>query len=326
MDKVLITPMTLAGIDGAYVRVLREAGLELVYPNIGAQLTEEQLLEWLPGIKASVAGSEPYTARILEAFPQLRVIARVGVGYDAVDVEAATKIGCAVTIAPGTNEGSVAEHAFCLMLALARELVPQHLELKAGGWPRRAILPLRGRTLGIAGLGRIGKAIALRGAAFGMRLLAYDPEPDKTFAENHQVTLVSFEQLLAESDYLTLHLPVTPQSRNLINRRTLALMKPTAFLINTARGAIVNEADLFEALRNQRLAGAGLDVFEQEPPGKHPLFELDNVVVTPHAGGADVQSRDDMALSAAQAIASLLRGEWPTEKVVNPEVRLHFRW
>jgi phosphoglycerate dehydrogenase-like enzyme len=326
MDKVLIAPMTLAGLDGAWVRVLREAGLELVYPNTGTQLTEDELMEWLPGIKAALAGSEPYTPRVLKAFPQLRVVARVGVGYDAVDVEAASKIGCAVTIAPGTNEGSVAEHAFCLMLGLARELVPQHLALKSGGWPRRATLPLRGRTLGIAGLGRIGKAMALRGAAFGMRLLAYDPVPDKAFAANHQVTLVPFEQLLAESDYLTLHLPVTPQTRHLINRRTLALMKPTAFLINTARGAIVNEADLLEALRNKRLAGAGLDVFEQEPPGKHPLFELDNVLLTPHAGGADVQSRDDMALSAAQAIVSLSRGEWPAEKVVNPEVRTKYRW
>jgi D-3-phosphoglycerate dehydrogenase len=326
MDKVLVAPMTLAGLDGAFVRVLREAGLELVYPNTGAQLTEEELLKFLTGVKAALAGSEPYTARVLDAHPQLRVIARVGVGYDAVDIEAATKHGCAVTITPGTNEGSVAEHAFLLMLGLARDVVAQHQGVKAGGWPRRALLPLRGRTLGIAGLGRIGKAVALRGAAFGMRLLAYDPVPDKAFAANHHVILVPFEQLLAESDYLTLHLPVTAETRHLINRRTLALMKPTAFLINTARGAIVNEADLLDALRNKRLAGAGLDVFEQEPPGKHPLFELENVLLTPHAGGADVQARDDMALSAAQAIAALSRGEWPAEKIVNPEVRARFHW
>jgi D-3-phosphoglycerate dehydrogenase / 2-oxoglutarate reductase len=326
MDKVLIAPITLAGIDGAFVRVLREAGFELVYPNVGAQLTEEELLKFLPDIKASLAGSEPYTARVLDAYPQLRVIARVGVGYDAVDVEAASKHGCAVTIAPGTNEGSVAEHAFLLMLGLARDVAGQHLGVKLGGWPRRSLLPLRGRTLGIAGLGRIGKAVALRGAAFNMRLLAYDPVPDKAFAAHHQVTLVPFEQLLAESDYVTLHLPVTPETRYLINRKTLALMKPTAFLINTARGAIVNEADLLDALRSKRLAGVGMDVFEQEPPGKHPLFELDNVLLTPHAGGADVQSRDDMALSAAQAIVSLARGEWPAEKVVNPDIRGRFRW
>ncbi|HEY7328800.1 MAG TPA: phosphoglycerate dehydrogenase [Gemmataceae bacterium] len=327
MDKVLIAPMTLAGLDGAFVRVLREAGLELVYPNVGAQLTEEQVLKFLPGIKAALAGSEPYSARVLDAFPQLRAIARVGVGYDAVDVEAATKHGCVVTITPGANEGSVAEHAFCLMLGLARDLVTQHLGVKTGGWPRHAgLVALRGKTLGIAGLGRIGKAVALRGAAFNMRLLAYDPVPDNAFAARHQITLVSFEQLLAHSDFLTLHLPSISETRHLINRRTLELMKPTAFLINTARGAIVNEADLLEALKNKRLAGAGLDVFEQEPPGKSPLFEFENVLLTPHAGGADVQSRDDMALSAAQAIVSLARGEWPSEKIVNPEVRTRFRW
>jgi phosphoglycerate dehydrogenase-like enzyme len=326
MDKVLIAPATLAGIEGAFVGVLREAGFELIYPNRGAQLNEEELLAFLPGVKASLAGSEPYTARVLAAHPQLRVIARAGVGFDAVDMAAATRQGVAVAITPGTNEGSVAEHTFCLILGLAKNLIPQHLGVKCGSWPRGANLPLRGRTLGIAGLGRIGKAVAVRGAAFGMRLLAYDPFPDTAFAAQHQVTLVPFERLLAESDYLTLHLPVNAESRSLINRQTLASMKPTAFLINTARGAVVNEADLLEALRNKRIAGAGLDVFEQEPPGKHPLFDLDNVLLTPHAAGVDVQSRDDMALSAAQAIVSLSQGEWPAEKVVNPDVRAHFRW
>ncbi len=326
MDKVLIAPMTLAGIEGGFVDVLREAGFDLVYPNRGAQLTEEELFEFLPGIKASVAGSEPYTARVLAAHPQLRVIARVGVGYDAVDVAAATRQGIAVTIAPGTNEGSVAEHTFTLILGLAKNIISQHLGVKGGGWPRGANLPLRGRTLGIAGLGRIGKAVAVRGAAFGMRLLAYDPIPDTAFSAHHHITLVPFERLLAESDFLTLHLPVSEQSRYLINRKTLALMKPTAFLINTARGAVVNEADLLDALKNKRLAGAGLDVLEQEPPGSNPLFELDNVLLTPHAAGTDVQSRDDMALSAARAIVSLSRGEWPAEKIVNPEVRAKFHW
>jgi phosphoglycerate dehydrogenase-like enzyme len=327
MDKVLIAPMTLARVGGAFVQALRDAGFDLVYPNRGWQLNEEELLEFLPGIKASLAGSEPYTARVLAANPQLRVIARVGVGYDAVDVAAATQHGIAVTITPGTNEGSVAEHTFALILGLAKNIISQHHGTRTGDWPRGANLPLRGRTLGIAGLGRIGKAVALRGAAFGMRLLAYDPFPDTTFAAHHHVTFVPFERLLAESDYLTLHLPVSEQSRYLINHQTLAQMKPTAFLINTARGAVVNESDLLDALKNNRLAGAGLDVFEQEPPPVgHPLFELDNVLLTPHAAGTDIQSRDDMALSAAQAIVSLSRGEWPADKIVNPEVRAKFRW
>jgi phosphoglycerate dehydrogenase-like enzyme len=326
MDKVLIAPMTLAGLDGAFLQALRAAGFELVYPKKAAQLLEDELLAILPGIKASLAGSEPYTAKVLAANPSLRVIARVGVGYDAVDVAAATTQGIAVTTAPGTNEGAVAEHTFSLILGLTKHLVSQHLAVKNGGWPRGANIPLRGRTLGIAGLGRIGKAVAVRGAAFGMRLLAYDPVPDTAFAAHHHVTLVPFERLAAESDFLTLHLPVSDQSRYLINRKTLALMKPTAYLINTARGAVVCEADLLDALRNKRLAGAGLDVFEEEPPGRNPLFELDNVLMTPHAAGTDLQSRDDMALSAAQAIVSLSRGEWPAEKVVNPDVRDRYRW
>jgi D-3-phosphoglycerate dehydrogenase len=137
---------------------------------------------------------------------------------------------------------------------------------------------------------------------------------------------VPLEQLLAESDFLSLHMPATPESARLINARTLALMKPTAFLINTSRGSVVDEAALHAALKAGRLAGAALDVFEAEPPGAHPLFELDNVLITPHAAGTDLRSRDDMALSAAEAIVSLSRGEWPAEKVVNPEVRERFRW
>jgi phosphoglycerate dehydrogenase-like enzyme len=232
-----------------------------------------------------------------------------------------------VAIAPGTNHDAVAEHTFALILALAKNVVTQHPGVKRGEWPRQANLPLRGRTLGIAGLGRIGKSVAIRGLAFGMRVIAYEPAPDNQFVAKHGITLVPFEKLLAESDYLTVHVPLMPESKYLINRRTLALMKPSAFLINTARGALVNEGDLAEALRAGKLAGAGLDVFEQEPPGAHNvLLGLENVVFTPHAAGVDVQSRDDMAVSAARAIVSLSRGGWPAEQVVNPEVRARFRW
>jgi phosphoglycerate dehydrogenase-like enzyme len=327
MAKVLIAPMTLVGLEGDYSRLLREAGLEVVFAPRPAQMTEPELLEQLHGMSAAISGSEPYTRRVLEANPQLRVIARAGVGYDAVDVATATERGIAVTITPNTNQESVAEHTFALILGLAKDLVNQAVAVTQGGWPRRSHQPLRGRTLGIAGLGRIGKAVAVRGAAFRMKLLAYEPFPDREFAQRYGVELVPFERLLAESDYLSLHVPLTAESRHLINRRTLALMKPTAFLINTARGGLVCEADLLEALKAGKLAGAGLDVLEQEPPtGIHPLAALPNVIVTPHAAGVDLQSRDDMAVSAAQAIISLSRGEWPAEKIVNPEVRGRFRW
>ncbi len=326
MPKVLIVPVTLAGVGGAYVKVLQDAGFELVYATQGRQLTEEELLAYLPGINASIAGSEPYTRRVLQTHPQLRVIARSGVGFDAVDLEAACDCNVAVTITPNTNQDSVAEHTFLLILALAKHLIPQHQGTVAGQWPRQANLPLRGRVLGIGGLGRIGKATAIRGACFGMKLLAYEPFPDHAFAKQYGVTFVSWEELLRQSDYLSLHMPATKESRHVINKKALALMKPTAFLVNTARGSLVNEPDLVDALRAGKIAGAGIDVFELEPPGDHPLFHMSNVVITPHSAGVDLQSRDDMALSAAQAIVSLMKGEWPAEKIVNAQIKGMFRW
>jgi phosphoglycerate dehydrogenase-like enzyme len=326
MPKVLITPTTLAAVEGPFLNALRQAGFELVFPAASGQLSEEELLHVIPGIAAILAGSEPYTRRVFQTASNLRVIARAGVGYDAVDLEAASEHGVAVTITPGTNHDAVAEQTVGMILALAKSIVAFDRSVRTGSWPRQATQPLRGRVLGIAGLGRIGKAVALRGACFGMRLLAYEPFPDAAFVDQYRVTLVPFERLLADSDYLSLHLPLTAESRHLMNRKTLALMKPTAFLINTARGGLVCEVDLVEALRAKRLAGAALDVFEREPPGTSPLFDLENVVLTPHTAGVDLQSRDDMALSAAQAIVSLSRGEWPAEKVVNPEVHTRFRW
>jgi phosphoglycerate dehydrogenase-like enzyme len=226
-----------------------------------------------------------------------------------------------VTIAPGTNQDAVAEHTFMLILALARSLVPQHTLIKQGQWPRRANQPVRGRTLGIVGFGRIGKAVALRGLAFNMTVIAHDPFGDAAFAAQHNIPLVPFEDLLRESDVVTLHMPMLAETKQVINAKSLALMKPTAYLINTARGGVVNEADLYDALKNRRLAGAGLDVFDEEPPGENPLLTLDNVVLTAHTAGVDMQSRDDMARAAAQAIVRLLGGDWPEGWVVNPTVK-----
>jgi phosphoglycerate dehydrogenase-like enzyme len=326
MPRVLISPVALAGLQADFVDVLKQGGFELVYHGQPTQLTEDQLLHYLSGIDAALAGSEPYSARVITAHPQLKVIARVGVGYDAVDVEAATRADIAVAIAPGTNQGSVAEHTFTLMLALVKNLIAQHLGVRSGQWPRGTNIPLRGQTIGIAGLGRIGKAVATRAQAFEMQVIAHDPYPDTKWAEQHGVPLVSFAELVRRSDFLSLHMPALPETTHLINAKTLSTMKPTAYLINTSRGAVVNEADLYQALKEKRLAGAGLDVFEQEPPGNSPLFQLDNVVFTPHAAGVDLRSRDDMARSAAEAIVSLYRKEWPAEKVVNPQVQASFRW
>jgi D-3-phosphoglycerate dehydrogenase len=325
--KVLIAPAPLANLDGPFLHLLKENGFEPVYPAKPQQMVEDELMAILPGVSASLAGSEPYSRRVLDAHPQLRVIARAGVGYDAVDTKAATDHGAAVCIAAGTNQGSVAEQTFGLMLALSREIVAQNNSVKAGGWPRKALLPLRGRTIGIAGLGRIGKAVATRALAFDMKVIAYDPFPDIAFCTQHKIPLVTLDQVVAESDYLSVHIPATPETKHIFNKQMFAKMKPTAFFINTSRGALVNEADLLEVLKAGKLAGAGLDVFEQEPtPPNHPLFALPNVIVTPHAAGVDVQSRDDMAYSAAKSIVTLMKGGWSPDTVVNPEVKAKFKW
>src|SRR5438105_12349798 len=198
MPKALVTSQVLVDNQGPYYHLLRDSVFQLVYPPRPTQRTEDEILLELHGISATLAGSEPYTRRVIAANPSLRAIARAGVGYDAVDLAAATEHGVAVAIAPGTNQDAVAEHTFALILALAKNVVVQHPAVKAGLWPRQANLPLRGRTLGIAGLGRIGKAVALRGESFGMPLLAHEPFPDKQFAKDHGVTLVPLEQLLRE--------------------------------------------------------------------------------------------------------------------------------
>jgi phosphoglycerate dehydrogenase-like enzyme len=324
MARVLIAPAPLQGVEGEYREILRAAGHEPVQQNLGRQLVETELLDWLKGIDATLAGSEPYTRKAIESRPGLRVIARVGVGYDAVDVQAATEFGRAVTIAPGTNHGSVAEHAFSLMLALAKRVVVQHNAVARGEWPRGINRPLRGSVLGLAGLGRTGKAVALRAQAFEMRVIAYEPFPDRDFCARHGIELVDFDKLLEMSDWLSLHLPATPQSKHIINADSLARMKRGAMLINTARGAVVDEKALASALESGHLGGAGLDVFEQEPPGKLSFFDRPNVVFTPHVAGVDSQSLADMAASAARSVVEILDGKWPDDgRVVNPTAKTH---
>ncbi len=327
MPKVMIGPAPLAKLQGDFLTVLANAGFEFVYPKVALQMTEQDLLEQLTGIPAALAGSEPYTRRVFEKFPQLKVVARVGVGYDAVDVSAATEHGVVICTAPGTNQDSVAEHCFMLILALARNLIGQHVPISQGKWAHSANLPIRGKTLGLVGLGRIGKAMTTRALAFGMKVIAYDPYPDQPFADRHGVRLVPLDDLLRQADYVSLHLPAMAGTHKLINAERLALMKPTAFLINTARGTVVDERALYEALRDKKIAGAGLDVLEEEPPRPgNPIVKLDNVVMTAHTAGVDTQSRDDMARKAAECIAAISRGEWPAECVVNPEVRAKFKW
>lgn len=326
--RVIIGPAQLKAIPHTFEPILTAAGLDHVYPAKNVQMLEDDLLAQLPGCVAALAGSEPFTPRVLEAAAAkgLRVIARAGVGYDTVDCAAATSHGIAVCIAPGTNQDAVAEHTFTLILALLKNLTFQHNAIMSEKkWIRKATVPLRGSTLGLVGLGRIGKSVATRGLAFGCKVVAYEPYPDKTFVQQHGIELLPIDELLKRSDIVSLHLPSTAESRQMINKASLAKMKPTAYLVNTARGSLVNEPDLYEALKSGKLAGAGLDVFDEEPPQPdNPLLTLPNVVATAHTAGIDTLATAEMARVAATAIARLLSGDWPEGWVVNPEVKEAF--
>lgn len=325
MPRVLIGAALLRHAKGSYREILQAGGFEIVYPKFHRLLTENELLAELEGVDAALAGGEPYTRRVFEARPQLKVVSRSGVGYDSVDVPAATDHGVPVTVTP-CNHDAVAEHTFALILALAKQVIPQHAALQRGDWPRSPTRHLRGQTLGIVGLGRIGKAVALRARAFGMKVIACDPRPNREFVAQQQIELMPLERVCSEADFVSLHLPLDSTTSGLINRACFERMKPTAYLINTARGGVVNEAELIEALRSKRIAGAGLDVFEVEPLRDSPLSRLDNVTITAHTAGVDLQSSQDMSEMAADTIVRLSRGEWPEELIVNPEAKLKFRW
>jgi phosphoglycerate dehydrogenase-like enzyme len=328
MPTVLIAPSPLRNQEGPFREILRAAGFRFLDPDGDHTLTESDLRATLPEADAMIAGGERISAELLALAPRLRAIARTGVGYDAVDIAAATARQIPVMITPGTNQESVAEQSFALLLALTRNVVGNDRTIRAGGWDRTLPVPLRGKTLGLVGLGRIGRAVATRALAFGLRVVTYDPAAgDAEFEAKHGIRRLGFEELLAESDVVSLHLPLLAATRGLINRASLAMMRPGSYLINTARGGLVVEADLAESLASGHLAGAGLDVLNSEPaePG-NPLLGLPNVVISPHIGGIDTKSMADMAELAARCIVGLSRGDWPSGCVVNDELKEGWRW
>jgi phosphoglycerate dehydrogenase-like enzyme len=289
--------------------------------------SEAETIEELSLADATIASGEMYSPDVLAALPRLRVIARCGVGYDRVDVPAATARDVVLTITPKTNREAVAELALALMLGVAKALVINDRHVRAGRWPRKLLLPLRGTTLGIFGLGRIGSSLAVRAIALGMRVIATESAPDRDFARAHGIELVDFETLLATSDFLSIHCPLTDQTRGLFDRAVFARMKTGSTLINTSRGRVLVESDLVAALQSGHLGGAGLDVYEQEPPDPaNPLFQLNNVVLSPHLAGTDETSLAGMALEAAECIVQLRQGQWPAGAVINEQLRTTWRW
>lgn len=327
MPSILIGPYLLRDQPGPFRTILSDAGFELIDPIGDFALTREQLRSYLPRADAMLAGGERLTADLFEQAPWLRVVARTGVGYDLIDVKAATNRNIVVTITPGTNHDSVAEQTFALILALSRNIVPNDRVIHSGGWDRRLVAPVRGKTLGLIGLGRIGQAVASRALAFGMHIVACDPLVDDRIIEPLQIKNLHLDELPAASDIISLHAPLTDATRGMVDRIFLSRMRPGSLLINTARGGLVVEADLRDSLVSGHLAGAGLDVLNHEPPEPgNPLLGLPTVVLSPHIAGTDLQSMSEMAELAAQTVVELYRNRWPDACVVNGELAQGWRW
>jgi D-3-phosphoglycerate dehydrogenase / 2-oxoglutarate reductase len=255
-----------------------------------------------------VRSATKVTAELLQNAPRLKVVGRAGVGVDNIDLDAATTRGVLVMSTPGGNAVSVAEHTFALLLALARQVPKLDKAMHEGRWEKSSAAgtEVRGKTLGLIGLGRIGSEVALRAGAFDMRVLGYDPYISEAAAKQVQVELVPLEKLLAESDFVSLHTGLSPATQNLINASTLAKMKKGARLLNTARGELVDEAALAEALKSGKLAGAALDVFAEEPPKNSPLLEFPNVIATPHVAGSTKEAQEEVGTQIAVQVKDYL--------------------
>ena len=331
MPTVVVSGDNPNGANEPAIKLLEGRGFDVrvvddVLFGQGNRSDEEQI-EYLKGANATVAWGERYPAAVIEALPDLRVVARMGVGFDKVDLKTASERGVVVTITPNANHEAVAEHALALIMGLAKTIVTSDRRMREGGWPAGPGKALRGSTLGIVGLGRIGRSLAVRAVAMRMRVIATELYPDRAFVEEHGIELVDLETLLGGSDYVSLHCPLNDETRGFVNKTFLESMNPNGVLINTARGGLVVEDDLHEALKSGQIAGAGLDVFEEEPTDpNNPLYELDNVIVSAHVAGNDELSLVEMALEASQNIIDLHDGKWPGGSVVNRDLEGRWSW
>ncbi len=303
--RVLVSdPVAEDGI--AYLRQHAEV-------DVRTGLKPEELIQIIPGYDALVVRSETkVTAKVVEAGARLQVIGRAGVGIDNIDVPAATRKGVVVVNAPTGNNIAAAEHTLGMMLALARNIPQAYSSVKGGAWQRSRFMgvELRGKVLGVVGLGKIGTEVARRAQALEMRVLAYDPYLSAEHARRLGIEAVSLDELLPRADFITFHVPLTPQTRGLIGLEQLRKMKPSARLVNCARGGIIDETALAEALEQGLVAGAALDVFAQEPLSPdHPLLRSEKVVVTPHLGGSTVEAQVGVALDVAEQIVAVLNGQ-----------------
>ena len=301
MTAVAVTPRSFRQTTGAHLLRLEQSGLAVRYPDVDRPLDETEMLDLVSGCAGVIVGVEPVNAAILDAGP-LRVVVKYGSGLDNIDLESAAVRGVTVAATAGANARSVAELTLALVFALARHVVAHDRLVRSGSWARRPGIELEGKRLGLVGYGAIGRTVARLAAGLGLTTAAHDPAVPAA-----DVELLELDELLRSSDIVSLHLPLDERTRGLLRARELALMRPGALLVNTARGGLVDEAALADALRTGRLGGAAFDVFLEEPlPLDSPLLELDSFIASPHAGAATAEAARRASLLAVDLLLEAL--------------------
>jgi len=320
MKRILLTTTSFQDTPGDHHRLLADTGWEIVRAR--GPLSEAQTLELVGDIDAFICGDDAITRKVLEkARPRLKIISKYGIGVDKIDVKSATEFGLPVLFTPGVNHTTVAEHTFLLLLALEKNLIAAVDATRKGEWKRKTGHVLLDKTIGIIGLGRIGKEVAIRARAFGMQAVGFDVYWDEAFARQQGVRrAATLDELFAAADYISLHTNLTPETRDMINAGSIAKMKKGVIILNCARGEIVHTADMVAALQSGQVAGYGADVLDQEPPpADHPLLKLPNCIVTPHVGSRTYESVVRQATTAVKNLILAMNGDKPIAQV-NPEV------
>ncbi len=316
MERVLLTTTSLQDTPGEHHQLLKDSGLEIVCER--GPLSEARMLELAGSFDAFLCGDDAITAAVIDkSLPRLRLIAKYGIGVDKIDVKHATAKGIPICFTPGVNHTTVAEHTFGLLLALCKHIVEEANVTSKGQWKRITGHEIWGKTIGVIGLGRIGKEVAIRAKAFGMNVVGFDTYWDEAFAKANGVERVAtMDDILKRADVVSLHCNLTPETRGLVNTRTLGLMKDGVYLLNCARGEIVETEAVVEALKSGKLGGYGTDVLDEEPPRPdHPLLKAPNCIVTPHIGSRTYESVVRQAGMAVQNLLLAIKGQKPLAQV-----------
>lgn len=309
--KILITPRSFGKTSNVPLEMLKKHNYEIIRNETGKKYDESQLLNIIEDIDGIIVGLDTISETVLKKAKKLKVIAKYGVGMDNIDLVEAKKLGIKVTFTPGANSESVADFAFSLMLSLSRGVIKLDNMVRSNRWGKIIGSEIYGKTIGIIGTGNIGKGVAMRAKGFKMEVLAYDIYPDYNFADKYGIKYVDKNTLLEKSDFISLHIPLTEGMFHFIDEKELNIMKKTAYIINTSRGGIVNEEALYNVLKDKKIAGAALDVFETEPPTNNKLLELDNIILSPHCGASTTDATNKMGIMAVQGIVSVLEDSEP---------------